>query len=158
MTGSKKTKELTGRHVLMIFCGAFAVIIGANLALAYSAVGTFPGLETREPYNESLTFGERRAAQDKLNWTTAVSYNAGQVTLTMAEPSGGTVVTPNVKLVVRYATSNKHDQDVPLQFDGHNYIGQIDLPPGNWQARVFATALDGTEFTRILSLYIRAAS
>ena len=121
-------------------------------------MGTFPGLETREPYNESLTFEERRAAQDKLNWTTAVSYHAGQVTLTMTEHGGGTVVTPNVKLVVRYATSKKHDQDVPLEFDGHNYVGQIDLPPGNWQARVFATALDGTEFTRIMSLYIRAAS
>jgi nitrogen fixation protein FixH len=158
MTGSKKTKELTGRHVLMIFCGAFSVIIGVNLALAYSAIGTFPGLETREPYNESLTFEERRAAQNKLNWTTAVSYQTGQVTLSIADAGGGTVVTPNVKLVVRYATSKKHDRDVEMQFDGHNYVGQIDLPPGNWQAIVFATALDGTAFKRIMSLYIRAAS
>ena len=158
MTKIKKQRELKGRHVAMMFCGAFAVIIGVNLALAYSAVGTFPGLETRAPYNESLTFEARRQAQNKLNWNSVVSYEAGQVTLILTEAGGGTVVTPNVSLVIRLATSDDYDQDVTMQFDGHKYVGQVDLPAGNWQARVFATALDGTEFTRTLSLYIRAAS
>lgn len=158
MTETKKTKELTGRHVAMIFCGAFATIIGANMALVYSAIGTFPGLETRAPYNESLTFEARRKSQLQLNWSSAVSYKDGQVTLTLTEAGGGTVVTPNIGMVIRHATSNKYDQDVALQFDGHKYIGQIDLPPGNWQARISAIALDGTAFTRTLSLYIRPVS
>jgi nitrogen fixation protein FixH len=158
MTDAKQPKELTGRHVAMIFCGAFSVIIGVNLALAYSAVGTFPGLETRAPYNESLTFEARRAAQQRLNWASVVSYDAGQVTLTLTELNGNTVVTPNVSMVIRHATSKKYDQDVELYFDGHKYVGQIDLPPGNWQARISATALDGTDFRRTLSLYLRPAS
>ncbi len=157
MTHAEKPKEITGRHVAMAFCGAFSVIIGVNLALAYSAVGTFPGLETRAPYNESLTFEARRKAQMRLNWTSAVSYDAGQVTLTLTELNGNTVVTPNVLMVIRHATSKKYDQDVELHFDGHNYIGQIDLEPGNWQARISATALDGTKFRRTLSLYLKSA-
>jgi len=158
MTQIKKQRELKGRHVAMMFCGAFAVIIGVNLALAYSAVGTFPGLETRAPYNESLTFEARRKAQNNLNWNSTVSYAAGHVTLILTEADGATVVTPNVSLVIRLATSDDYDQDVTMQFDGHKYVGQVDLPAGNWQARVFATALDGTKFIRTLSLYIRAAS
>lgn len=155
---TSKTKELTGRHVAMIFCGAFAVIIGVNLVLAYTAVGTFPGLETRAPYIESLTFEERREAQLRLNWASDISYKDGQVTLKLTEIGGGSVVTPNISLVIRHATSKKYDQDVPLQFDGHNYVGLIDLPAGNWQARISATSLDGIAFTRTMSLYLRPAS
>ena len=158
MTETDKTKELTGRHVALIFCGAFSVIIGVNLALAYSAVGTFPGLETREPYNESLTFEARREAQISLNWTSSVSYKDGQITLTLTEAYGGSVVTPNVSMVIRHATSKKYDQEVELHFDGHNYVGNIDLPAGNWQARVAATSLEGVEFRRTLSLYLKSAS
>ncbi len=155
---TSKTKELTGRHVAMIFCGAFAVIIGVNLALAYNAVGTFPGLETRAPYIESLTFEERREAQLRLNWMSKISYNDGQVTLTLTEAGGGGVVIPNISLVIRHATSKKYDRDVPLQFDGRNYVGKIDLPAGNWQARISAVSLGGTAFSRTMSLYLKPAS
>ena len=37
-------RPLTGRTVLAITVGAFAVILAANLTLAFSAVGTFPGV------------------------------------------------------------------------------------------------------------------
>lgn len=158
MTEAKKQFEITGRKVALFFCSAFAIIIGANLALVYSAVGTFPGLETRKPYVESLSFETRREAQEKLNWSSAVSYKAGKITLTLTEPGGGAVVTPNIGLVVGRATSSSFDQEVELQFDGHNYVARIDMPAGNWQAKVTATALDGTQFTRTLSLYIRDAS
>ncbi len=158
MTEIKEPRELTGFHVMAIFCGAFAVIIGVNLVMAYSAIGTFPGLETRAPYNESLTFQERRAAQNKLNWVSTVSYKPGQVILNLTEANGTAVVIPDVKLVIRRATTSDMDRDVPVEFDGHNYIGQTDIPAGNWQARIFATALNGAKFTRILSLYIKPAS
>ncbi len=155
MTETGKTKELTGRHVALIFCGAFAVIIAVNLALAYFAVGTFPGLDTRKPYNESLTFESRREAQVGLNWSSSVSYKDGQVTLTLTEVYGGSVITPNISMVIRHATSKKYDQEVELNFDGHNYVGNIDLPAGNWQARIAATSLEGIDFRRTLSLYLK---
>ena len=63
------TKQLTGRHVLMIFCGAFGIIIGVNLLLAWSAVSTFPGLEVKNSYVASQQFDERKAAQEALGWT-----------------------------------------------------------------------------------------
>ena len=41
------TKPLTGKHVFAIFATGFGVIIAVNLTLAFNAVATFPGLETK---------------------------------------------------------------------------------------------------------------
>lgn len=43
-------KELTGRHVLLMFVAGFGIIIAVNLTLAFSAVRTFPGLEVKNSY------------------------------------------------------------------------------------------------------------
>ena len=37
-------RRLTGRHVLAIAVGAFGIIIGVNLVMAWQAISTFPGL------------------------------------------------------------------------------------------------------------------
>ena len=58
--------KLTGWHVLAIFVGAFGVIIGVNVALAWNAVATFPGLEVDNSYIASQTFDDRREAQEAL--------------------------------------------------------------------------------------------
>jgi nitrogen fixation protein FixH len=150
-----ENRELTGRKVAMMFCAAFATIICANLALVYSAVGSFPGLETRAPYVESQSFEKRRIAQERLNWTSTVSYAEGEVILSLTEANGASVVIPNISMIVRRATTNEQDQELMLNFDGHDYVGMVDLDAGNWQAKIAATALDGTEFNRTLSLYIR---
>ncbi len=157
MTELLKKKELTGRKFALILCAGFATVTGANFALIYSAIGSFPGLETREPYVESLNFESRRIAQEKLNWTSSVAYEQGQLKLTLLDEQGKFVVTPKIALTVGRATSASYDMDVELYFDGHDYVADMDIPAGNWQAKIKATALDGTPFSRSLSLYIRAA-
>lgn len=155
MNNATKYRPLTGRKVTLMFIAAFATIIGANMALVYAAIGSFPGLETRAPYVESLSFETRRKAQEKLNWSSSIAYQDGQLVLTLREPNGGAVVIPHISLIVGRATSHDRDQPVTLEFDGHNYVADVDIPPGNWRARVQAVALDGTEFSRTLSLYVR---
>ena len=56
-------RELTGRHVLAITCGAFGVIIAVNLVMAWKAVSTFPGVEVASSYAAGVGFDARRAAQ-----------------------------------------------------------------------------------------------
>lgn len=150
-------RTLNGRKVTFMFLGAFATIITANAALIYAAIGSFPGLETRAPYIESLTFETRRIAQEDLDWTTQAIYRDGQIILTLKEPSGGTVVTPNISLHLGMATFDHLDQEVALEFNGKDYIGEITIVPGNWQVKIKAIALDGTEFSRTLSLDVRGA-
>ena len=72
-----KERKLTGKHVLMIFAGAFGVIISVNLVLAYSAIKTFPGLEVKNSYVASQTFNERKAAQEALGWNVSAHHHDG---------------------------------------------------------------------------------
>jgi len=158
MNDIPKGRPLTGRKVTMMFIAAFATIVGANLALVYNAIGTFPGLDTRAPYKESLSFETRRIAQEKLNWGSSVSYIDGRVILNLTESDGGPVVIPNIALILGRATSASFDQDLDVYFDGHSYLADVDISAGNWQVKIMAKALDGTDFRRTLSLYIRPAS
>ena len=74
-------KPLTGRKVFFITAGAFGVILAANLTLAFSAVGTFPGLETKNSYVESQNFNIDRDAQLALGWDADIRLERGSVIL-----------------------------------------------------------------------------
>ena len=76
-------KPLTGRKVFAIFAGAFALIIGVNLFMAWNAIGTFPGLETKNAYVANQTFDDERAAQEALGWETSVAIQGETVQLTI---------------------------------------------------------------------------
>ncbi len=154
MNRNTSKSPLTGRKVTLMFCGAFATIIGANLTLLYSALGSFPGLETRQPYVEAKSFETRRIAQERLNWSSDVSYKQGRVELSLTTLEGATVVLPNIRMRVGKATGHKSDQNLVLDFDGKSYGASIILPDGNWQVQIQTTALDGTDFRRILPLLI----
>ncbi len=154
MTETHIRRPLSGRKVALMFCGAFATIIGANLALVYSAVGSFPGLETRQPYIEAQSFETRRLAQERLSWVTDVSYSNGRIVLDLKHSNGNAVVIPGVSARVGKATSYQSDQILTLEFDGKKYVADIDLPKGNWQVQLRAKALDGTDFQRTIPLLI----
>lgn len=155
---SEHSKPLTGKSVLMIFGGAFAAIIAANMALVYSAVGTFPGLETRKPYIESLNFNEARAAQEALDWSTSVAYANGRVLLRIVDANGVTPRLEEISFRIGRATTAQQDETVTPYFDGKTYAVQKELEPGNWQVKISAQAGDGTAFRRSLPLVIRGAS
>ena len=70
-------RQFTGRHALAVFVGAFGVIILVNIAMAFFAVRSFPGLEVKNSYVASQEFDARRQAQERLNWTAAVELRDG---------------------------------------------------------------------------------
>ncbi|KAB7614280.1 FixH family protein [Amylibacter sp. SFDW26] len=156
MNTQASKKPLTGRKVALMFVGAFITIIGANTALVYSAFGTFPGLETRQPYIEAQSFEARRIAQEQLNWTSLVSYKDGRVVLSLTEIGGATVVVPEIKVRIGKATGHQWDRSLTLDFNGKVYSVDIDLPAGNWQVQIHTMALDGTDFRRTLPLLIKS--
>ena len=59
------TREFTGWHMLGLMVGGFGIIIAVNLTLAWNAIATFPGLETRNSYVISQSFQADRAAQNE---------------------------------------------------------------------------------------------
>ncbi|TGN42172.1 nitrogen fixation protein FixH, partial [Paracoccus liaowanqingii] len=135
------TRELTGRHVLAVTVGAFALIIGVNLVMAVNAVRSFPGLETRSAYISSQQFEAERVAQMALGWTAALSIDDGRSLLTLQDAEGQGVRPKALGLVLRRPTHQQADQHPRLQAEAAGrWHGQARLAPGNWNADLTAEA------------------
>lgn len=148
-------RELTGRHVFLIFAGAFSVIITVNLALAFNAVRTFPGLEVKNSYVASQQFDLRRDAQEALGWTVLAGHEAGGLRLSITDEAGAPVEVTRLDAVLGRATHVKDDMRPDFRFDGTAYVAPVDLGPGNWNIRMTAVAADGTPFQQRVVLHVR---
>ncbi|MDX5402328.1 MAG: FixH family protein [Rhodobacterales bacterium] len=148
-------REFTGRHALMVFVGAFGLIIGVNLVLAWSAVSTFPGLEVKNSYVASQQFDERKAAQEALGWTVRADAGEGQVVLRITDADGKPVRVGALEAVVGRATHVADDIRPAFIFDGVSYVAPIDLAGGNWNIRMTALAEDGTKFAQRVILHVK---
>lgn len=148
-------REFTGRHVVMVFVGAFGIIIAVNLFLAFSAVKTFPGLEVKNSYVASQEFDVRRDAQTALGWDVAAGYSDGMVILSIKDKAGNPVEIAALEAILGRATHVKDDRVPAFVFDGSAYVASEELAGGNWNIRMKATAIDGTEFTQRVILYVK---
>lgn len=147
-------RPFTGKHALLIFGGAFAIIITVNLILAVSAVRTFPGLETKNSYVASQQFNGKRDAQQALGWTVAATARAGEVRLEITDTDGAPVEVASLQAIVGRATHVRDDISPEFLFDGAAYITPLDLERGNWNIRMRAWADDGTEFSQRVVLHV----
>jgi nitrogen fixation protein FixH len=147
-------KELTGRHVLMIFVVCFSVIIAVNLTLAYSAISTFPGLEVKNSYVASQTFDRDRASQEALGWSVAAKAEDGQLMLSVKDRTGAPVEVALLEATLGRATHVQDDTTPAFAFDGYHYVAPADLAPGNWNIRMVAHAEDGTVFRQRVVLHV----
>jgi nitrogen fixation protein FixH len=148
-------REFTGRHAAMVFVGAFAVIIGVNIALAVSAVRTFPGLEVKNSYVASQEFDLRRDAQLALGWSVRADARDGQVILSITDADGAPVEVSDLHAILGRATQIKDDVEPDFVFDGTAYVAPVTLAGGNWNIRMTARAEDGTEFRQRVILHVR---
>jgi nitrogen fixation protein FixH len=146
--------ELKGRHVAAMFGGAFTVIIGVNLILAYSAVKTFPGLEVRNSYVASQTFDADRTAQQSLGWSVLAEARNGQVLLSVTDADGLPVEVASLSATLGRATHVRDDARPDFRFDGTRYVADADIGPGNWNIRMVAEAADGTRFQQRVILHV----
>ncbi|WVX50605.1 hypothetical protein ROLI_037040 [Roseobacter fucihabitans] len=147
-------RVLTGRHVFMIFCAAFAVIISVNLFLAYSAVSTFPGLEVRNSYVASQQFDKNREEQTALGWSVLAQARGDDVHLSITDAEGQPVQVASLEATLGRATHVRDDQTPAFVFDGTRYVAPAQLAPGNWNLRMKARAADGTVFQQRVILHV----
>ena len=148
-------RQFTGRHAAIVFVSAFAIIIGVNLVLAFSAVKTFPGLEVKNSYVASQEFDERKEAQTALGWTVKASHTGGLLILSITDTLGKPVEVATLDAVLGRPTHVKDDMEPAFQFDGTAYVAPVELSDGNWNIRMKATADDGTEFVQRVVLHVK---
>ncbi|MCA0938883.1 FixH family protein [Salipiger pacificus] len=148
-------RKLTGWHVLAIFGSAFGVIIAVNIALAYNAIATFPGLEVPNSYVASQTFDTRRAEQDALHWTAHAEPREDAVVLRFTDAEGQPVKPAELSARLGRSTHVKDDHEPEFFWDGRQFVAADDLAPGHWNVWVKARAEDGTLFEQRLEFFIR---
>jgi nitrogen fixation protein FixH len=150
-------KPLTGRKVFAIFAGAFALIIGVNVFMAYSAIGTFPGLEVANSYIASQTFDADREAQEALGWdvTAALAGNTA-VELSIIGPDGKPARVEAIDATLGRATERSDDQDLAFTQDDRGvHVASLEpLDFGKWELRFVATAANGVPFKQRIQLII----
>lgn len=149
------TKEITGRKFFLIFASFFGVIITVNIFMAYSAISTFPGLETRNSYVASQSFNEDRAAQLALGWDVRADVTDNTLILSIANADGNPVIVSKLDAILGRATNVAEDMTPAFKFDGTAYLAPVDLAPGNWNLRMVAIAQNGTLFRQRVVIHVQ---
>jgi nitrogen fixation protein FixH len=150
-------RKLTGWHVLAIFVGAFGIIIGVNVFMAFKAVGTFPGLETKNPYVASQKFDNDRAAQAALGWDVSPTMTGETLMLMITDEATGLPVrVREIGGVLGRATHVADDREPfftrTMSGAYKAEVGALDY--GKWELRLEAVAEDGTPFRQLIELYV----
>ncbi|MGL4319762.1 MAG: FixH family protein [Paracoccaceae bacterium] len=155
-TAKSARAEITGRHVLIMFLAFFAVIIAVNVALAWRAIATFPGLEVPNSYVASQTFDVERSAQIALGWTLTPSYGADDGTLRLAftDAQGRALAVSDLQVLVGRTTQSADDLAPVFTLQDGAYVAPVDLGSGIWMMAVSAHAADGTLFRQRLNLRV----
>ncbi|MEM7569656.1 MAG: FixH family protein [Pseudomonadota bacterium] len=142
-------KRLSGKTVLVILVGFFAIVIGMNALMASYALGTFDGTTEDDAYRKGLGFNERIAAQADaadLGWSLGVSAKvldeASQTVRIDITPEG--VEYPAIDGQLWRQTAKGMDVALPFVPAGDGtYSAVADLPAlGRWELRVTARKRD----------------
>jgi nitrogen fixation protein FixH len=130
--------RLTGKHILFILLGAFAVIGGVNAAFIYFAVSTGPGEERGASYEVGLRYNNILAeerTQNALQWRHQSQIAQGTRLRVSITDNAGTPV-PGLAMTGNFGRPAAANTDRSLAFkevDAGLYeatLGQIE--PGSW--------------------------
>ncbi|MBF9034539.1 nitrogen fixation protein FixH [Rhodobacterales bacterium HKCCE2091] len=146
-------REITGRHVALMFVGGFGIIIAVNVLLAVSAVRTFPGVETASSYIAGQNFDANREAQEALGWDLTATVRDDILHIDFTDRGGNPVTPETIDLRIGRPTTEAQDLEVSLHHSGTGYTAPVELGPGRWRLDVLATAEDGTTFRRMMALH-----
>lgn len=155
MNTTKSPKPLTGRKVLVISLSAFGVILAANLALVYAAIGSFPGLEVKNTYVASQSFDADRAAQLSLGWTVLPSYDGKTLMIEIRDADGNTAKLGKLDVSVGRATTAASDIKLGFGEMRGPYVTPLALAGGKWEIRLAAVSADGIAFNQRLPLFVK---
>ena len=141
--------------MLALMVGGFGIIIAVNLTLAWNAVATFPGLETRNSYVASQTFEADRAAQNALRWDASATIADNVLTVDIRDLAGAPVQTEVTRVILGRATHTGQDSTPELTWNGAALTAPVDVEPGYWNLRVELIAPDGTTFRRRFPITVK---
>lgn len=146
-------RELTGRKVFAIIATGFAIIIGVNVFMAYSAISSFPGLVVKNSYVASQSFDAERTAQEALGLNLSARHIGGVLEIGVRSDVARIA---EVAATIGRPTHARDDMALVLDPQGSGtYLAEADLGSGVWILRLSGSAEDGTAFRKDLTLVVR---
>ncbi|TRC99647.1 FixH family protein [Mesorhizobium sp. WSM4303] len=114
---SQKSREFTGRHMLLTILGFFGVVIGVNVTMATLASTSWTGLVVENTYVASQQFNEKAKegrAQAALGWTGKLTIASGTVRYALSDAAGKSVPLHGVKVLFRHPAYETEDKAITL--------------------------------------------
>jgi nitrogen fixation protein FixH len=137
-----KTRELTGKHVLLCFLGFFALVFAVNGVLVKAATSTFGGVETSSSYKAGLMFKQDIAAaeqQDALHWQvegkiTRNGSRGATLNISARNEKGTPLAGLAAKARLAHPADERLDQAVMLDPVGPGqFHGEAQAHAGQWE-------------------------
>jgi nitrogen fixation protein FixH len=142
MNAHRKTRELTGRHVLFCLLGFFGVVFAVNAVLVKAATSTFGGVETSSSYKAGLMFEQdvaRAERQDDLHWQVGGKIardKAGEAVLDISARDAKGIPLTGITAQARLAHPADERLDHMIALDRTNaglFHGEAQAQPGQWE-------------------------
>ncbi|TIO06396.1 FixH family protein [Mesorhizobium sp.] len=141
---TQKSREFTGRHMLVTILAFFGVIIAVNLTMATLASTSWTGLVVENTYVASQQFNrkaEEGRAQAALGWTGKLTIASGEVRYSLSDATGKPVPLRGVKILFRHPAYEGGDKAVTLALASDQEFAAQHLPrDGVWIVEVDADA------------------
>jgi nitrogen fixation protein FixH len=129
---------LTGRHVLAGLLGFFGVVFSVNAWFMTSAISTYSGVVSNEPYRKGLAYNERIAAgerQAELHWeTTLDAQRSGEIAFAATGPDGRPITQLVITGTIGRPATQVSDQRMTFreQTPGRYSASVAPLDDGTW--------------------------
>ena len=142
MSTHRKTRELTGRHVLFWLLGFFGVVFAVNAVMVKAATSTFGGVETSSSYKAGLMFEQevaRAEQQDELHWQVdgkIARDKAGEAVLDISARDAKGIPIAGITAQARLAHPADERLDHVIALDrtsAGRFHGDAQVQPGQWE-------------------------
>lgn len=152
--------RLTGRSVFFIIFGFFVIVILVNAYMAYMAIGTFRGEDTKQSYLQGLHYNqtiEARHHQNELGWRAKLHIENGMIDMAITGRDGTPITGLTLTGVLKHPSETDLDHKLVFveQSNGH-YTAHTGGITGGRHLLTETRAADGTVFkTRNDNLWLK---
>jgi len=164
-SANQPARKFTGRKALLWLVGFFLVVFTANGVMAYVALGTWGGLDTRDAYRKGIHYNDQIAAaeaQKRSGWTVRLRHRPAtlrgdRIDVAVSWPDRDLPPAAVAALISRPVT-NVHDRKIILTKSAENiYTAPVELPEaGQWNVTILVSRPDGPIYQHRQKIFIAA--
>lgn len=159
MSMQAEPRPFTGKHMLAVMIGFFAVVLTANMTMVYFARSSWTGLVVANSYVASQEFNEntrKMEAMAAVDVHPVVSFTGGTLRVTLLTRAGEAIPAHGVRITLGRPSDENEDRTVDLaeQAPGTYEAAQV-LGNGQWTGTVSADLPGFGAWSRPVRLVIR---